>query len=319
MNYWNRVVELCLVLLMAAFGLSVAQAAPLKLTPQQLKVTKPHYEIKLAFPRTGQAVIDRQLENWVKGLASEFSEGAREAGGPQPWSAELSYEVGRNDSGLLSLVFSYYNYTGGAHPNSTYHTFHFLVPYGYDAEIAEIFTPRGVSRISDISIAQLRRELGGPDGMSDTDWIKRGAGPNARNFRNFSLLAQDLVIYFDAYQVAAYAAGPQEVRIPLAKLGDTIRPDVRAPAASFDCRMARSDIEQAICSSRDLAKLDRRLGEAYQDKLVWAEDEAKRSALRHQQRNWMKQRDTQCRAARMNLVACLMPIYQKRVQELSAD
>lgn len=318
MKFWKRLLELALVSCAIVLSLGVAQSAPLKLSPKELTVTTTGYEIKLAYPRTGQATIDRQLESWVKGLAQEFSETAREANGPLPWSAELSYEVPRNDGGLLSLVFSYYNYTGGAHPNSNYHTFHFLVADGYDAEIAEIFTPRGIARISDMSIAQLKRDLGGPDGMSDSDWIKRGAGPNARNFRNFAILPQDLVIYFDAYQVAAYAAGPQEVRIPLSKLGDTIRPDVRAPAASFDCRMARTATEQAVCSSRDLAKLDRRLAESFKDKLVWVEGEKNRKALRDQQRQWIRNRDNSCQAARMNLVACLMPIYQKRVKELTA-
>ena len=98
-----------------------------------------------------------------------------------------------------------------------------------------------------------------------------------------------------------------------------MRRDVRAPAASFDCMLARSDIEQVICSSRDLSRLDRRLAEAYADKLTWAEDDAKRQELRQQQRAWLRMRDTSCLTARMNIVACLMPVYQKRIKELSGD
>jgi uncharacterized protein YecT (DUF1311 family) len=310
------------IALVAALVLSFAatgSAAPLKIVKQEIKETKRAYEINLAYPRTGHPAIDRTIEGWARELATSFRKDAIEARDNMAWSEELSYEVARNDGQVLSLVFTLYNFTGGAHPNSSFRTFHFLLPDGYNAEIAEIFTPRGIKRISDISISQLRRDLGGPDGMSDADWIGKGAGPNARNFSSFVLTPRELTVYFDAYQVAAYAAGPQETHIPLVQLQDTMRPDVRAPAASFDCMAARSDVEQAICSSRELSKLDRQMAEAYADKLVWAEDDAKRGAMRNQQRAWLRYRDTSCLAARMNLVACLMPIYQKRVKELSAD
>lgn len=302
----------------ACLPLATVGAAPLRLEKQEIKETKRAYEIKLAYPRTGHPVIDRQLSAWVRELATSFAKDATEAKDRMTWDEELTYEVPRNDGQVLSLVFTLYNFTGGAHPNSAFHTFHFLLPDGTNAEIAEIFSPRGIRRISDISIARLRRDLAGPDGMSDADWISKGAAPNARNFANFVLTPSELTIHFDAYQVAAYAAGPQEVRIPVAQLRDTMRPDVRAPAASFDCVLARSDIEQVICSSRDLARLDRRLAEAYADKLIWAEDDAKRQSLRQQQRAWLRMRDTSCGAARMSMVACLMPVYQKRITELES-
>jgi uncharacterized protein YecT (DUF1311 family) len=295
-----------------------AGAAPLKLEKQEIKETKRAYEIKLAYPRTGHPAIDRQLSAWARELATSFAKDAIETKDNMTWDEELTYEVPRNDGQVLSLVFTLYNFTGGAHPNSSYRTFHFLLPDGTNAEIAEIFSPRGIRRISDISIARLRRDLSGPDGMSDADWISKGAAPNARNFANFVLTPSELTIHFDSYQVAAYAAGPQEVRIPLAQLRDTMRPDVRAPAASFDCNLARSDIEQVICSSRDLARLDRRLAEAYADKLIWAEDDAKRQGLRQQQRAWLRLRDASCRTVRINAVACLMPVYQQRIKELEA-
>ena len=298
-----------------------AQAAPLKVAKQQITENRAHYSLELSYPKTGHPTIDRAIETWARELAREFGDAATdpEMSATPAWRAELNYEVPRNDGAVFSVAFSYYNFTGGAHPNSSSETFHFLLPDGYRAELAEIFTPRGIARISDISIARLKRDLGGPDGMSDTDWIKRGAGANARNFRSFVLMPGALAITFDAYQVAAYAAGPQEVRIPLSQIKDTMRADVRAPAASFDCKLARSDVEQAICSSRDLARLDRHLGEAYANKLIWAEDDGKRAALRQAQRDWLKARDGTCLKAGQALVSCLMPVYQQRLAVLEAE
>lgn len=294
-----------------------ANAAPLKIVKLQIKEDKAHYSLEVSYPRTGLATVDRAVEAWARKLAREFSEAAKDPGSRETpaWRAELTYEVPRNDGAVFSLAFTYSSFTGGALPNSSSETFHFLLPDGYRAELAEIFTPRGIARISAISIARLKRDM---EEAPDLDWIKRGAGANARNFHSFVLLPEQLVITFDAYQVAAYTAGPQEVRIPLTHIKDTMRADVRAPAASFDCKVARSAVEQAICSSRDLARLDRHVGEAYAGTLTWAEDVKARAALQQGQRDWLKVRDGKCLKAAAALVSCLMPVYQQRLAVLEA-
>lgn len=305
------------ILAVAAMWLAgAAGAAPLAVTAQKIKEVRAQYDIEQSWPRTGVRAIDSVLEAFAKAERDEFIVQAQDNNTKSAWSDELSFEVARNDGAVFSVIFTTYSYAGGAHPNSAFRTFHFLLPDGYQAELAELFTPRGIARISDISMAQLRRNLSGPGGMADGDWIRNGAGANARNFANFVLHPRELAIYFEPYQVAAYAAGSQEVQIPLSRLADTMRADVRAPAASFDCRAARSDIEHAICSSRELSALDRHLGETYAYLLTSAADDGRRLQLRQQQRAWLKGRNASCRTAGMNLVACLMPAYQKRLKVL---
>lgn len=314
----NRFMTIALVWVAATWA---AHAAPLKVAKLQFAETKPHYSLEFSYPKTGLSAIDRSIESWARKLASDFAADANEfdSRGAVPWRAELTYEIPRNDGAVFAVAFTYYLNSGGAHPNSFSETFHFLLPDGYRAELAEIFTQRGIARISSISIARLKRDLAGPGYLPDMNWIKSGAGPNARNFRSFVLMPSELVITFDAYQVAAYAAGPQEVRIALSQVKDTMRADVRAPAASFDCALARSEIERAICGSRDLARLDRHLGEAYAAKLTMALDDTARASLRQAQREWLMLRDATCPAKGSNLVRCLMPVYERRLAALEAD
>lgn len=307
-----------LVILLLFICQPIASASPLQIVKREIKQQKPTHEIEFSYPITGHKAIDAVVEGWARKLATEFTVDAEEARDERPWSSELSFEVPRNDGKVLSLVFSHYTYTGGAHPNSSYRTFHFLLPDGYQADIAELFSPRGIRRISDMSIATLRRDLAGPDGMSDVDWIRRGAGPNPKNFSSFVLTPVELTVLFDAYQVAAYAAGPQEVKIPASRLRDTLRPDPRAPAASFDCGEARGVIETAICSSKELAFLDRALAEAYIDAVTWATDDAQRRTIQQSQRAWISVRDGTCRNAGANVVACLAPLYEARIKALSS-
>lgn len=277
-----------------------------------------NYSLDVSYPRTGQRNVDATLEAYARALAKDFVDMAKDATPePAPWSGELTYDVVRNDAQMIVVASTWYTYTGGAHPNATFEHFNFLLPEGTRVEIADLFTPKGIQRISDISIARLKRDLTGPDGMSDIDWIKRGAGPNARNFSAFSMLPRELYVAFDAYQVAAYAAGPQEVRIPLSRLKDVMRVDPRAPAPSFDCTLARSDVEQVICSNRDLARLDRHVAEAYAERLMWAENDVKRAAIRQGQRDWLKTRDRACLVVRQPLAACLMGVHQARLNVLN--
>jgi len=61
--------------------------------------------------------------------------------------------------------------------------------------------------------------------MSDADWIARGTAPVPENYENWVLTPDALVFTFEPYQVAAYAAGPQIVTIPLADLADILAPE----------------------------------------------------------------------------------------------
>ena len=59
--------------------------------------------------------------------------------------------------------------------------------------------------------------------MSDDEQIKDGAGALAKNFKSWNVTRKGILINFDPYQVAAYAAGPQEVLIPYGKLKSVLR------------------------------------------------------------------------------------------------
>jgi uncharacterized protein YecT (DUF1311 family) len=304
---------LCVCVALAGVGV----AAPLKIEKRVIKEEGATYTIDITYPRTGKPAIDGPIQTWAKEVERAFRAQMQEMGGtPGPWNVEVGYEIARNDDAMFAVQFSESGYTGGAHGYGLTRTFTFLQPDGMEVELPELFTVQGVKRISDISIAQITKARSGPEGMTDADWIRRGAGPNARNYRSFVLKPSELVVFFDAYQVAAYAAGPQEARIPFAQIRDTLRRDPRAPAASFDCGAARSDVEQAICSSRDLVRLDRHVGEAYTEKLSWAEDDAARRTIRQGQREWLQRRDGVCLRAGQPLVACLTDSYRRRLQAL---
>jgi hypothetical protein len=125
---------------------------------------------------------------------------------------------------ILSIVldFSVY-YAGAAHPG------HFAMTVVWDAGRGRALTTRDVFRarsdweevLSREVIPILERDLGE---MADPSWIEEGAGPLAENFSRWALVEEGLVLFFDPYQVAPYAAGPQAVTIPRAALADVAAP-----------------------------------------------------------------------------------------------
>jgi uncharacterized protein YecT (DUF1311 family) len=272
-------------------------------------------EIEVAYPRTGMKAIDDALAAFAKKSVDDFLKLAEEPlPDPMAYGLTIGFAVERNDDAMFAVSFDEEYDTGGAHPNHDASTFTFLRPDGWRVYLPEIFERRALQTISGLAIADLATALAGPDGDADVDTIKDGAGPAWDNFENFALKKDTLNLFFPPYQVASYAAGPQESDLPLAKLKGLFRKDWRAPVASFDCAVAASPVEKAICSDVALARLDRAVAEAYAQKLKYAFEDAEKQPVKDGQRAWIGTRDTQCADA---AVACLTGMYGARLAELT--
>lgn len=136
-------------------------------------------------------------------------------------SVTITYEV-REGARTVSYVFMLAIDTLGAHPNFFYRTFTFDLETGSELGISELFTNNSdyLTRLSSIAFFDLSKELGEE---SDVEYIREGVEPNALNFANFTIEGDRLVLLFPPYQVAPYAAGPQDVRIPLSQLKDILK------------------------------------------------------------------------------------------------
>jgi hypothetical protein len=66
--------------------------------------------------------------------------------------------------------------------------------------------------------SQLSAAINAPLTDEDKQWIQTGTGEDPQNYQVFVLDGDSLVFHFPPYQVAAYAAGPQSVAIPLSSL-----------------------------------------------------------------------------------------------------
>jgi uncharacterized protein YecT (DUF1311 family) len=304
----------------AAFLLPLAAfAEDLPVEKKLIRVKNADFEISVAYPLTGNRAIDTTLKDYANRSVADFRTMSPDrSAGEHAYTLDTKFDVARNDGKIFAVVFSLYLDTGGVHPNADYKTFNFTLPNGQEVLLPEIVDGQpGIARISRLAVARLTRDIGTGDGaMSDAEWIGRGAGPYADNFRNFVWLSDKLHILFPPYQVAAYAAGPQEVSIPLAQLKGVIRLDWRAPAPSFDCRKAATAIEHTICADFALARLDRQVAETYGTRLRNAYEDSEKNALKNAQRGFLAARNASCGRA-PDMTGCLTRVYRDRLAVLN--
>jgi uncharacterized protein YecT (DUF1311 family) len=98
-----------------------------------------------------------------------------------------------------------------------------------------------------------------------------------------------------------------------------------ARAASFDCKVAKTDIERAICSDKDLSAADDRMAAAYKATMAMAPAEVQ-TEIREDQRTWVRSLTTVCKsdavelahtpARRAELVSCLKDQYKAQTTAL---
>ena len=143
---------------------------------------------------------------------------------------EVSYTVEYADNDLISISFLEATFTGGAHPNGNYFTITYDLKNGKELKLAELFKPS--AKYLDTISAYVIRDLQSrkiPDSSENMglaqDIFEDGAKPTAENYRNWSITKKGLMFTFDPYQVGPYAAGPQFIIMPYAKLKDIIKPD----------------------------------------------------------------------------------------------
>jgi hypothetical protein len=200
--------------------------------PQLTGSTDPNLE---RFNQAARGLVTKQ----VNAFRAQMADTTREE---NPVASETGSDLGAGytialaQDDLISVQFDIGGYSAGAaHPNSYTDVINFDLGNGKQLKLADLFKPgaKYLQALSAYCIQDLKKQskAKGEDGMLDNDWIQRGAGAEANNFRSWTITKNGIGINFDSYQVAPYAAGPQFVLVPYAALKDIIKSD--GPIAKF--------------------------------------------------------------------------------------
>ena len=143
-------------------------------------------------------------------------------------SLNVSYTLVSQTDDLWSFKFdsSFYADTA-AHPGLNSITLNYDLGQGRELALGDLFLPGSnyLVLIANYCAAELQKQP-----YADSFFMD-GAQPLPENYRNWNITPNGLMITFDEYQVAPYAAGPQTVIIPYAELSALIDP--QGPLANF--------------------------------------------------------------------------------------
>jgi hypothetical protein len=186
---------------------------------RELNQHNDQWSIDVKYPELAGAdafnlAIHRNLDSMVNDFKRELPE--TDGNGNSDYGAYLkgTYRAQVLKSGVISVLFDHETYfPGAAHPVGE------LASINYDSKadrllaLSDLFRPKSgyVSRLSEMAIQSLDKNE-----YADVHAVRRGAGPVESNFKVFTLTDAELVLHFQTYQVAAGAAGSQQVVIPLA-------------------------------------------------------------------------------------------------------
>lgn len=194
------------------------------------------------FNQTVRSLINRHIGGFKKDMVPAENEPTPDSTVSPPVYEDtgsdisIDYTVALAKDDLISIGFNISSYyAGAAHPNSSAEVVNYDLKNGKQLKLADLFQP-GAKYVQAIAafcvkdLTALARKQGA-DGMLDEQWIQRGAGPDVKNYQNWTITRKGLGITFDTYQVAPYAAGPQTVAVPYTALKDIIKPD--SPVTEF--------------------------------------------------------------------------------------
>jgi hypothetical protein len=187
-----------------------------------VKVEYPTEFIRTEFAK--EAILgyfdERKGQFWAMLNDSDLSELADWAAGAN-WTLEITPQLFQHSETVQSILFTEYENTGGAHPNTYFRTFTFNNNTQTVLGLADLFpaTDAALKVIYPLVEKALIEALGAD---ADAQWVADGTGLTVENYAHFVLTEDAITFYFAPYQVAAYAYGAQQVSIPLADLADVL-------------------------------------------------------------------------------------------------
>ncbi len=141
----------------------------------------------------------------------------------QKWFIERSGTVKFFNDNFMSLTFSEYSYLGGAHPNS-YTLFTVLdMNNGNKITLEDIFSSGYKPILNKVAEEEFRKlkELGEYEDLDEAGYWFDDNRFSIND--NFAISDEGLTFYYNSYEIAAYAYGPTELIIPLAKISQLIK------------------------------------------------------------------------------------------------
>ncbi|MCB1054950.1 MAG: DUF3298 and DUF4163 domain-containing protein [Acidobacteria bacterium] len=146
---------------------------------------------------------------------------------PGGWADERVVEIVHLDPTWVSLRFSHYEFTGGAHPNTFVQLRTLRLSDGVAPSLDDLLVPGGRSRLDGVAEGRFRevRGLSADEDLEAAGFTFFEGDRFALN-DNFAVVDDGLLFHYNPYEIAPYVMGPTELFLSWQDLAGIVRPDV---------------------------------------------------------------------------------------------
>jgi hypothetical protein len=142
----------------------------------------------------------------------------------QTWFMNGKVEVAAQQQQYLSLLYTYVNYEGGAHPNSAFTYLNYNPVSHQEILLDSLIKPGTMPQLTAVAEKIFRKN----EKLSVTASLKDAYFFENDKFslnQNFSITKEGLKFLYNPYEIKAYAFGTTELLIPFTELKDIARPN----------------------------------------------------------------------------------------------
>lgn len=137
--------------------------------------------------------------NEFKKLSKKYCEN-----GMSPYSYSLTSEISQSKN-ILSVLMKINFYSGGAHSNYK------LKSFSFDMDKQKFIN---ITDVTGLSLNELSKKCQKLVEAKVGECSLEGVAPKIENFNTFMVNGNDVVVYFEPYQVACFAAGIVNITLP---------------------------------------------------------------------------------------------------------
>lgn len=235
------VLFVALLLAMGLRGASPELAADRETVSVVEDRTEEGYMINVEYPRfdsTAYFFVNEDIEAFVSSTTNAFVLQAKEI---MQWvketkitglgieggsSLHIRYAVATTTRPYLAIRFDISEYAAGAaHPNTAVVTKNYDLSAKRRIELRDLFVENAdyLSVIARSAKRELQKKFIADGLPPDAAWLEEGSEPKPENYETWLVAADGLHVIFGQYQVAPYAYGISEVRIPWTELTEIMK------------------------------------------------------------------------------------------------
>jgi hypothetical protein len=161
--------------------------------------------------------LRNDAEKMIKQMAADYGRHEQAVNHFKGSFAEAKVSLVYRDSNLVSLLYSEYSYTGGAHGNFSYRaqTLYWDGSTLHEMQPADVIEPRAWDAVSKLCAEDLHRQ-------GASEYYRERFGTTRQPVMN--IMAAGLLITFEPYEVGCYAEGEWTVLIPYRDVTACLKP-----------------------------------------------------------------------------------------------